>query len=479
MSKIDAATINVLNDRSPTITLPSAHTVTEGSTTSIGATVNTGVPGANSMSAHLYSSSADALNDRNRSAIPVTLIPATLNGDANVNRTVTAYFTAPQVTGQSRQNIYYLGLHVNITGQGSRNSGASAVCTVAVINAIPASISLASVFTAIGGHGASLPFQFNPGSPTATEIRHSWHRDAASAANNNNVLTTGVPTVALNHTALTTLAGRTTVTTENGQITFTAPVVSAQRQLYGRIEIVQGGSVVAFDTYRVAVNPARQGNISIANARVMETASHALPVTYDPGLPTATAFGYSWHTSQGDANSGANPVTSGIPTGNTFSPTTPHGAVSTAMANFNFTAPVVTADRILYLRVTITQGGVTYYDTAAITIWKRIPASIDMPETVNVNENDTVTISGTYVTGDPPATAFGNREFPSLNDAENRTNEHTGNNRELTITLNPTTPVITGDRSVARPLEATVQTPSVSRDEDFGILWSIIQASFS
>jgi len=483
VAKTDQSQVNVLADTAPTISIASSQDVFENRNVSIVATVNTGRPVANSMRARFFATRADAEAEANElsgaDAITTSISPG-LPTTPNTNFDATLAYTTPDVSGTNRQDTYFLRVDVSITGQGSRNASTHAIVQVNVMNSIAAEIDVGSTFSTYEAVLANINFTFNPGSPTATEIRHSWHSSAAAATADTGEVTTNVPAVTLTHTAFSTLATRTSIATESGTISFMTPSVTSARTLYGRIEIVQDGAVVDFATYSLAVANNQVSSITAGNIRMRETEVGTVPLTYVTGQPAADTFAMSVHETLADAQAGTNALVDGeIPTLHSFTPSAPAAGTGTQTGSLRLRGPTLrSGNRTVFVRVEIRQGIHTWYDVAEVTLVDRVRASIDMPEVINIDESASVDAVGTYVTGEHTATAFGYRVYANSSDATNNENELTGGSQPLTIALTPSRPDPSGDRAAAKTLTARITAPAVTRDEDYFVVWSITQHNF-
>ena len=483
MPKYDVTRASILNDTAPTVTLPSTFNAYENREAVITGTINTGRPAANEVTYSFHNTLADANNNVNplsgENAITAVIAPALPSTD-NTNQTITITFIAPDVDSLTTLNqALYLRVNANITGQGDRNATGFGVCSLSITNSIHASVDIASSFTHYEITPVILPMTFNPGSPTATEFRHSWHPTAQDALDDTNEITSDVPTATFSHTAFSVLAGRAVVATEGGSVRYTTPGVNTDTTFHCRLEIIQEGVVRDFDTYAITIENSVDPSISIPNYIVEEGALlRILIYTYNSGAPYSDEIDGSWHSTQADADSGANPITTGIPTTATIFPQTPvqnaepqQGSIST------FYWPYVDSDTDIYFRIWIRQGTRIFYDTSRITILNRVVANIDMPESVQIPERGTVVSTGSYTTGIPSATAIGVRVYATETDADNEQNELTGENNPLTIALSTTTPNTGGDRTSPRDLVATITAPAVTRDETYYLRWWITQSA--
>lgn len=487
IQRVDTGLINVLADTAPTVTLPDNYTVIEGGRASITATTNSGRPAANRISYAFYSSLANAQSETNPfsggSAITATITPALTSSEVT-DTEITITFTSPYIgSATAVEEFIYLRVDLAITGQSdaARNMSGHDIMAIRVVNALTASVSIAATFTHYEVTAVNIPFTFWHGSPVATEFRHSFHPTPTDATNDTNEYTTNVPTATFTHTSFEDLQERAIVVTESGTINYTTPAVTADTTYYARLEIIQNGVVAGFATYSILVeNSIDPSIVSVGNLAVVEGGlTRTLYFTYTSGAPYADLFVVTLHSTRDDATNGVNALTTDVPTIQwSYAPRNgvPNQSAGTHNGHVNLRyIPYVDADRTIYIRLEIRQGSSVWYRVAELLIYNRVLSTIDMPEVINVPERGTLTVTGTYQTGIPTGQALGYRVYPTETDAENSTNELTGENQPLTIVMNPTRPAIGGHPNTIRTVSATITAPEVSRNEDFGIRWYITQ----
>lgn len=469
--------VTVLDDFDPSLSMPTTYSVYENRAASVSITINSGRPVANAITAAIYGSREDAESETD----PIATIPITLTGTLPTvsasTGNLSADFTAPTIATSDRRDSYFLRVNLSVTGQtiATRNVSVHAMTEVLVINSIAATLSAPAIYNVYGNQNVNLQFTFNPGSPTATAIRMSWHSSLANAATDTDELTTNVPTVTLSHPSFSDLDAEATVSDQTGTLNFMTSTVESEMTLYGRIEIEQDGSVVAFDTFRVIIAVSTSSSISVPNLIGVEGETITATITYESGVPSADSFGHSFHASQTDATSGENERTTNVPTAVTFNPTTPASGSSLQTATLSLQLPYVAQDRTIYIRVEILQGTRTWYETASILIQNRFQSSITMPSQIEVSETESVDAVGSYIVGIPSATAFDYEVYATEENRNNQEHELIGDAQPLTIVLSPASPDVTGDRSASKTLTATVTAPSVEQDTTYYLNWEIVQ----
>lgn len=476
----DIVTLNVRADTAPTISGTSNIVDFERRTVTATFQINTGRPVSNTLTISFHTSAADARANRNRittGAKPSSVTPQ--NSDfltdgiarPGTNYTVPVRMTLPEISGENELTVY---MRTQVSGG---YGSAYHVTTIRVKQDIAASISIASSFTHYEDTDITLPFQVHVGSPLADRLVHTWHNSAADAASGANPITSGRPSVSATQYFFAPPYSRT------WELYMRTPAVTQAVTFYGRLSLRQtradGSTVEHVATYQLRIENNLVPSMQIPNITGIEGASVEVSTTHVSGSPYADRFSIAWYRTQADAYSGANRLTSGIPTNVVFSPATPRQSAGTHAGTLRMTLPLVSSDTRLYARVNIHTGSVSQPAYFSVLVLDRIPATINFQSTVNIDERGMMTISGTYTRGVPAATQITATAYANEADARARRNPLGSGDVRPTIVMNPTVPDASGSPTAQKTVTMQITAPEVDMDEDYGIDVRILQEEFT
>lgn len=425
---VDVVRLNVRANRLPTVNSPALVTVYESQSVLFDIEINTGYPRATTLTDRVDAPSDAPLTDD----IPYPTVTAVdslsdVPGHSE-NGLLTYRVNAPALAGTMPQRPYidWIVIFTITSSEGSDTS----TTRIRVYHDLPATIDIAAHISAYETTYISPSFTYNIGSPTATEIRHSFHNSLADAISGSNPRTSGRPSVLVIPTAthLAGLAGGS-VTDRTGQLSYQSnlPAVTSDTRWYGRVIIIQNGAVVDSAAYTLTILNAVVPSISIAGGYGIEGTRAVLPIAYESGAPYADRFSFGgWYNSQSDAQNSRNRLitSDGIPSNLQWDPTTPEHRTGQNSGFLRMTLPYVDADKRIWGKALIERdregGGTDYWQTTFyIDILDRVPAQIDVQEIITMDEESTIMIMFTYTRGVPSATGYGVSIHENEADAEN------------------------------------------------------------
>lgn len=469
---VDVTRLIVRANRVPTLSVPSIVNLYEGQNTIFDVQINTGYPAATSLTYQLRNASNQNVNEGGSNP-DITVIddfagPPPL--PANSYASLTHRVTAPTLPGNSPNYVDWL-LEFTLT---STEGTARGTVRIRVNQSVAATISVQENLSAYEMMDVSIPITYLQGSPGATAIRHSFHNSLSNARSGSNPVSNR-PSVTIdpNAAALAAIAPPAgNIRERTGSLAYTLPAVSSDTTWYGRVEIVQNGSVVDSDTYTLTIRNAVAPSISISSGFGIEGTRAVTNVYYVSGAPFATSFSIvGFYNSQSDAQSNRNRLTSadGIPSNIEWSPATPSQLTGNLNGFLRFTLPYVTADKRIWglARISRDNGGgsVSHWQTTFyIDILNRVPATIDVQEVTTMDEEDTMTITGEYTRGVPAARGFG----VSIHDTEADANANRNpvmDDSDPRITLSAYDN--TGSYTATKQFTITINTPDISADRSW------------
>ena len=426
---VDVVRLDVRANRAPEVYAPSMVTLHEGQSLEFNVSVVVGYPVMNDFSHVLQNNQRNAVSeggsnpDINYTERTWSTWPANSGGLQPVT------VVAPTLPGTSP---VYVDWYVVFTVTSSYGS-ATSTTRIRVYQSVTASISIAQSHSAYEMTNFSAPIMYNAGSPLATEIRHSFHNSLSDANNDRNPITSGRPNVNVAPTSseLSGLSGQA-IRERDGSISYgtSLPAVTSNTNWYGRVEIVQGGSVVDYATYTLTILNTITPTIRITNGAGIEGYRVFTPVTYNAGAPYANQFNHvGFYNSQSDAQNNRNRLTSsdGIPSNLVWAPLSPAARTGSQTGVLQMDLPYVNADKRIWGLARISRdngdGSVQHWQTTYyIDILNRVPAQIDVQEIITMDENSTMMIMFTYTRGVPAARGFGVSIHESQSDADNNRN---------------------------------------------------------
>lgn len=466
---VDVTRLNVRANRVPTISVPSLVTVYEGQQTLFDISINTGYPRANSLTFTLTDANGNSVS-MGGSNPTITAIDtlSEVQGD-NVQAGLTHRVNAPTLPGDSPVYVDWLVTFTISSTEGSRTG----TTRIRVYQSVPATISIEQNHSAYELTNFSAPIMYNQGSPTAYEIRHSFHNSLSDANNDRNPRTSGRPNVnvAPTRSQLAALSGQA-IRERNGSISYGSalPAVTSNTNWYGRVEIVQNGSVVDYATYTLTILNAVTPSITVGSGYGIEGARAVTNVSYVSGAPFADRFTHvGFYNSQSDAQNNRNRLTSadGIPSNIQWDPVTPSRSTGTLTGFLRMTLPYVNADKTIWGLVRIERdnqdGGTNYWQaTYYIQILNRVPAQIDVQEVITMDEEETMMIMFTYTRGVPAARGYGVSIHESQSDADNNRNPvMASDDPRITLSAYDNT----GSQTAQKTGTATIVTPDIGNSD--------------
>ncbi|MCY3739910.1 MAG: hypothetical protein OXH00_02700 [Candidatus Poribacteria bacterium] len=472
---VDVVRLDVRANRVPTVSVPSLVTLHEGQNTLFDVSINTGYPRATSLTFSLRNANNNPVS-QGGSNPTITAIDtlSEVDGD-NVQAGLTHRVNAPTLPGDSPVYVDWLVTFTITSSEGSD----TATTRIRVYQSVAATLSFPENVSAYEQTDfSSSDLMYNAGSPVATEIRHSFHNSLADARSGANPRTSGRPSVSISPTsqALANLAGQS-IRVRNGTLNYGSalPAVSGDTRWYGRLEIVQNGSVVDSTAYTLTILNAVTPSLVITSGFAIEGTRAITPITYTAGAPYADRFSIvGFYNSQSDAQNNRNRLTSadGIPSAIQWAPATPSEATGTQHGFLYYTLPYVSADKRLWGLARIErdredgQQGVDYWQTTFyVDVLNRVPAEIDVQEIITMDEESTMMVMFTYTRGVPAARGFGVSIHESQSDADNNRNAVMDTD-DPRITLSDYDN--TGSQTAQKTGTATIVTPDIgNRDRSW------------
>lgn len=465
---VDVTRLDVRANRVPTISAPSLVTLHEGRNTLFDIQINTGYPRATSLTISLRNASNNPVSQggSNPSITAIDTL-SEVQGD-NVQAGLTHRVNAPTLPGTSPVYVDWLITFTITSSEGSN----TATTRIRVYQSVTATISIAQNLSAYEMTNFSTPIMYNAGSPVATQIRHSFHNSLSDARAGRNARTSGRPNVniAPTQTQLSNLGGQS-IRERSGSISYASalPAVTSNTNWYGRVEIVQGGSVVDSATYTLTILNAVTPSISVASGFGIEGTRAVTNVYYVSGAPYADRFDLvGWYNSQSDAQNNRNRLTTanGIPSSIQWDPATPQQRTGQNNGFLRFTLPYVTADKRIWglARISRDYDGGTHHWQAVfyVDIINRVPAQIDVQEVITMDEEETMMIMFTYTRGVPAARGYGVSVHESQSDANNNRNPvMASDDPRITLSAYDNT----GSQTAQKTGTATIVTPDIGNSD--------------
>jgi len=471
---VDVTRLIVRANRVPTLSVPSIVNLYEGQNTIFDVQVNTGYPAATSLTYQLRNASNQVVSEGGSNP-DITVIddfagPPPLG--ANQYASLTHRVTAPTLPGSSPNYVDWLLVFTITSTEGT----ARGTVRIRVNQSVAATISIAGNHSAYEMTNFQVPIMYNAGSPVATQIRHSFHNSLSDARADRNPRTSGRPNVNVSPTSseLSALSSQS-IRERSGSISYGSalPAVSQDTRWYGRVEIVQNGSVVDFDTYTLLIRNAVAPSISIGSGSGIEGTRGVTNVYYVSGAPFATRFELvGFYNSQSDAQNNRNRLTTanGIPSNIVWDPASPQQLTGNLNGFLRFTLPYVNADKRIWGLARISRrnladtGWEHWQGTFYIDILNRVPATIDVQEVTTMDEEDTMMITGEYTRGVPPARGFGVSIHDTQADANaNRNPVMDSHDPRITLSAYDNT----GSYTATKQFTITINTPDISADRSW------------
>jgi len=500
MPKYDVSLLRVPSDIAPTIWLDPNIYIYESQSLEEILHVNSGHPPATRIWFEMYRTLADAESQTNplsstrfpvdTDGLPTITYTDALPSGSRVSKLITLTIGVPAISSDlTRRSEFYI--RANIAQEGytpnTRNRSAFRISRVQINSHVAAEIECDALYQRYEDQDVSLTARFFLGSPAATQIRFRWYNSLSDAeAGTHPIPEADRPAVTLEHTSFTELAARKRLWWERVTINFRAPAVTENTTWYGALEILQENiqtrvvGVVDRCAFQLQLLDTRTHTVRVGNARVTEGEVFQHSATIQVGAPPALRLRHSWHANRQDARRNENALTTGIPTD--FVIGQPIDDVHDQNIPMGMTMPYVTRNTTIYGRLELSRDGADKkIQVWELTIVNRVRASIDFPDDISIDEMMTEGVNGTYVLGEPPATAFRAEIYDTREDAATEFSQLTGDNNPLAIVFDPAVPDSSVNPTRAKMLEARITTPDVPDTvefEDYGIRWEIDQPDF-
>ena len=488
MAKTDVININVLADQLATISVPAYIERYENSINSnIGNIVlNSGRPRAHRLRYSVHGNILSAL----RNEYPVTTGVPIITFDNNLlptmpNEIATIPFNIqmPDLSG-SENSLFWIRWVFDSTIHSSRNQSVTGLTGVVVIQSIPATVDIADSFTHHENEDIVIPFRGNQGSPPGTFVEHSWHPSIADARANANSIDDMRP--------LESIGYRRTDSPNlydiDGTIGMRTPAVTSEQMFYGRVQILQEGSVADSDTYTLIIRNSIVPSLSVGNHKGIEGTTIIIPVNYMGGQPAPDRWELDWAPTQQralngnflDANDPRRPANIVY-----HQHATPRQGANPRTMNMRVTLPYVSRNETIWGRLTIvatdpvTNQPHYTHETFRLVIQDRVEAGIEFPDMATITEMTAdFEIQGYAWVGVPPATSMDATVHPNTGDATRDANPLTGPG-EPSVRLSRTTLDITDDPRQHQPVTLYFTAPDVQMDEDYGVRVDIVQVDIT
>lgn len=466
---VDVVRLDVRAERRPTLSVPNLVSVYEGQTVSFDITVNTGYPVLDDLRHQLLDGQGVVTEGGSNPDVQYTE-PNWDNQNANTVVTIPISVVAPTLPGDSPTFVDWFIDFTVVAG-----SFALQLSTrLRVYQSVTASISFPENLSAYElTDFSNSQLMYNAGSPVATEIRHSFHNSLSNARSGSNPITSNRPSVSINPTTneLANLADQP-IRNRSGTLRYNTalPSVSSDTRWYGRLEIVQNGSVVDWTAYTLTILNAVQPSLSVVNGIGVEGTRAVFPTYYTSGAPFADRFNLvGFYNSQQDAQNNRNRLSSsaGIPTDIVWEPSTPAEQTGQLTGRLLMNLPYITADKTIWALARLErdtgEGSSEFFQTTFyITIQNRVPAQIDVQEVITMDEEETMMIMFTYTRGVPPARDYGVSIHESQSDANNNRNPVMDSD-DPRITLSEYDN--TGSQTAQKTGTATIVTPDIGTSD--------------
>lgn len=470
MALVDVVRLDVRAYRAPQVYAPATVTIYEGRSVDISVSVVVGYPNAHDFLHALQDDERDAVAEggSNPDISYTEWDWQTWPADSGGVQTVT--IQAPTLPGNSPLYVDWYVIFTLVSSHGI----ASSTTRIRVYQNVASTISFPENVSAYEGTVfSSNALMYNAGSPLATTIRHSFHNSIADARADRNPVSSGRPSVVITPTD-TQLAALSSspISERTGSLRYGSalPAVSADTRWYGRLEIVQNGSVVDYAAYTLLIQNAVQPSISVTNIQGMEGQQVSTPFTYNAGAPYATQFVHvGFYSSLSDAQSNRNRLTSsdGIPSSISFTPSAPAARAGNQSGTLRMTLPYVTADKRIWGLVRIQRrnaadnGWDFWQGIYRVDISNRVVATIDVQEVITMNEESTMMIMFNYTNGNPKATGHGVSIHESEADANaNRNPVMASDDPRITLSAHDAS----GDGTTQKTGTATIVTPDIGNN---------------
>ena len=506
----DVLIANVVANEPPTIIVPSFRSSYEDMDITLPATAYNGRPAATALGLTVHADAFDALRNINPSyrsgnAEALDVLNVGQLGTSNTIRiagsrvSITANINVPPIAG-TRPKFWYLRWTIGYPGTDGNpdlsRSHAVGYTIFKILQSIRSSIMIASSFTREETTDIVLPFNYNIGSPKATQVVHSWHSTLAYAVAGTNRVTANRPTVAVDPTP----TGLSEYNIDSGRLdragglTMRTPAVTSRTELYGRVEIWQpplsdptaDPVMVDSDAYTLIVTNRSEPMLAVEHVREVEGTRTRTAVRYvGENIP-----GDRWEINYAETRQRAideNWLTDDDlrrPTRVTYEHDHPRQGPNERQITMRISLPYVDQNETIWARLTMVVvnpvDGTESYTHAyfRIVIRDRVEACVELGPDVTFDEQvDNFAVQCWYNEGLPPATTMDVTVHQDETYALLDRDPLTGAN-ELRARLSITNITPTDNPTARVPFTLYLSSPDIALNEDWGVRVDINQSGY-
>jgi len=503
----DVLIANVLANEPPTIAVPSFRSSYEDMDIQLIASAYNGRPAATAVDVTVHADLLAAFGNRNAvrrvdnaEVVDITQLRTGLSiRNAGSRISIYADINVPLISG-TVPKVWYLRWTIGYPGQDDspdlNRPFAVAYTIFKILQSIRSSIMIASSFTREETTDITLLYDYNIGSPKATQVVHSWHNSLADARSGANRVTANRPDVTVSPTP----TGLSEYNIDSGRLdragtlSMRTPAVTNRTELYGRVEIWQPqignllGSPVLVDSdaYTLIVTNRSNPMVAAENIREIEGTRARVMVRYVgenvPGdrwelnyaTTRARAMNENWLSDDDHRR----------PTSFSFQHATPRQGPNERNINLWLRLPYVTRNETIWARLRMvvinpTDQAESYTDAYfRIVIRDRVEACVELgPDVTFDEETEDYEVMCWFNEGLPPAQNMDVTVHADEANAEADTNPLTGEN-QLAARLSVTNITPIDNPTARQPFTLYLSSPDIARNEDWGVRVDINQTGY-
>ena len=503
----DVLVANILANEPPTITAQGFRSSYEDMDIQLMAVAYNGRPAATALSVTVHANGFDALRNvnpvyrsGNAEVLDVGQIePTNRIGIGGSHVSITADVNVPAIAG-TRPKQWYLRWTIGYPGQDG-NPDLSRPFAVSftifkILQSIRSTISIASTFTREETTDILLPYDYNIGSPKATQVVHSWHNSLANAVSGANRVTANRPDVTVDPTP----TGLSEYNIDSGRLnragglTMRTPAVTSRTELYGRVEIWQppldnpsaAPVMVDSDAYTLIVTNRSTPMLAVEHVRDTEGTRPTVMLRYvGENVP-----GDRWEINYAESRQRAIDERwladndSRRPTNVSYQHSTPRIGPNERSINMHMRLPYVDRNETIWARlrmVVINPVDLSESYTDAffrIVIRDRVEACVELgPDVTFDEETEDYEVMCWFNEGLPPAQNMDVTVHADETNAEADTYPLTGET-QLTARLSVTNITPIDNPTARQPFTLYLSSPDIARNEDWGVRVDINQSGY-
>lgn len=503
----DVLVANIVANEPPTIIAPQFRTAYEDMDIVLVSSAYNGRPAATFLDVTVHATHLDAIANRNpveradnAEVLEITQVfsNAFIN-TAGMRVPITANINVPMIAGTAPKYWYLrwvIGYPDDADNLDTDRPFAVGVTIFKILQSIRASIMIASSFTREETTDITLLYEYNIGSPKATQVVHSWHNSLADARSGANRVIANRPDVTVSPTP----TGLSEYDIDSGRLdragllTMRTPAVTNRTELYGRVEIWQppldnpaaDPVMVGSDAYTLIVTNRSMPMLAVEHVRDIEGSRPTVMLRYvGENIP-----GDRWEINYAESRQRAiderwladnDPRR---PTNVTYQHATPRIGPNERSINMHMRLPYVDRNETIWARLRMVvvnpvDQSESYTDAYfRIVIRDRVEACVELgPDVTFDEETEDYEVMCWYNEGLPPAQNMDVTVHADEANAEADTNPLTGEN-QLTARLSVTNITAIDNPTARQPFTLYLSSPDITLNEDWGVRVDINQSGY-